>query len=41
MTQATVERRPEELAAVVESVVIQGDLARLQPAERVRYYRSV
>jgi hypothetical protein len=41
MTQAVVESRPEELAAVVESVVIQGDLAKLQPAERVSYYRSV
>lgn len=41
MTQAVVEGRPEELAAVVESVVIQGDLAKLQPAERVSYYRSV
>lgn len=40
MTQAVVER-PEEFAAVVESVVIQGDLARLQPEERVSYYRSV
>ena len=40
MTQAVVER-PEELASVVESVVIQGDLARLKPEERVRYYRSV
>lgn len=41
MTQAVVDSRPEELAAVVESVVIQGDLAKLQPAERVSYYRSV
>lgn len=40
MTQAVVER-PEELASVVESVVIQGDLARLKPEERVSYYRSV
>lgn len=41
MTQAVAETRPEDLAAVVESVVIQGDLAKLQPAERVSYYRSV
>lgn len=40
MTQAVVER-PEELASVVESVVIQGDLARLKPEERVSYYRTV
>lgn len=40
MTQAVVER-PEEFAAVIESVVIKGDLARLQPAERVSYYRPV
>jgi len=41
MTQVVVETRPEDLAAIVESVVIQGDLAKLQPAERVSYYRSV
>ncbi len=40
MTQVVAER-PEEFAAVVESVVIQGDLARLQPEERVSYYRTV
>jgi len=40
VTQAVVER-PDEFAAVLESVVIQGDLARLQPEERVSYYRSV
>jgi hypothetical protein len=40
VTQVVVER-PEEVASVVESVVIQGDLARLQPGERVTYYRSV
>ncbi|GAB4333748.1 MAG: hypothetical protein Kow0010_20460 [Dehalococcoidia bacterium] len=40
MTQAVVERT-DELASVVESVVIQGDLARLKPEERVSYYRSV
>lgn len=41
MTQAVIETRPDELASVVESVVIQGDLARLKPEERVSYYRSV
>ncbi len=41
MNQAAVEVRPEDLAATIESVVIQGDLARLQPAERISYYRSV
>lgn len=41
MTQAVTESRPETMAQVVESVVIGGDLARLQPAERVSYYRSV
>lgn len=41
MTQAVAETRAEDVAAVVESVVIQGDLAKLQPAERVSYYRSV
>ncbi len=41
MTQAVAESRSDEMAALVESVVVQGDLARLQPAERVSYYRSV
>ncbi len=41
MTPAVAETRAENVAAVVESVVIQGDLAKLQPAERVSYYRSV
>lgn len=41
MTQAVAESRSEAMAALVESVVVQGDLARLQPAERVSYYRSV
>ena len=41
MTHTVVEHRPEEVASVVESVVIQGDLARLQPTERVTYYRTV
>jgi len=41
MTMPVTETHAEEMAALVESVVVQGDLARLQPAERVRYYRSV
>lgn len=41
MTQeAVAESRPYGLDSV-ESVVIGGDLARLEPAERVAYYRSV
>lgn len=29
-----------DLAAVVESVIVQGDLSKLTPAERVNYYRA-
>ncbi len=39
MTQAL--QRADGGAAIVESVVINGDLAKLAPAERVDYYRSV
>jgi len=31
----------QQKAAVLEQVVIQGDLSKLQPAERVAYYRTV
>ncbi|MCL4230328.1 MAG: hypothetical protein KJ053_01990 [Dehalococcoidia bacterium] len=41
MTQAMTESRADTMAQVVESVVIGGDLAKLQPAERVSYYRTV
>lgn len=35
------ELAPIAASALVESVVIAGDLAKLQPAERVSYYRAV
>lgn len=37
MTQLAV----ADQAPIIEQVVIQGDLSKLQPAERVRYYREV
>lgn len=33
--------RTDSKSAIIESVVINGDLAKLSPAERVNYYRSV
>lgn len=32
---------PQEQAAIVEQVVLQGDLAKLSPGQRVAYYRAV
>lgn len=39
MTTEILDRR--DPAALLEQVIIQGDLAKLQPAERVHYYRAV
>lgn len=41
MTQALVTETKTDGLAAVESAVIVGDLSKLQPAERVSYYRSV
>lgn len=41
MTQALTEARPRGGSDIVERVVVQGDLSRLEPLERVAYYRSV
>lgn len=32
--------RPDDFAAIVERVVLAGDLAKLQPQERVTYYQQ-
>jgi len=40
MTQTTLEAN-ESMAGVVETVVITGDLSKLEPSQRVSYYRSV
>ncbi|MGE5594791.1 MAG: hypothetical protein ACM3S1_02000 [Hyphomicrobiales bacterium] len=40
MTQTALEVS-DAMAGVVETVVISGDLSKLQPAQRVTYYRSV
>jgi hypothetical protein len=41
MTTMTPARSAEETGAILERVVLQGDLAALSPADRVNYYKAV